>query len=156
MATHSSILPWRITWTEEHGRLESMGLHREQLSMHASRWSENSVYKKWDKAVLTQERPKGLEMWCLPRSKTTTTTHLTSDHSTINSFYPVKVESVGSWLVTKSSSHLQPNLRMLNINKAFPKCPVRMATRVPWSEKLEKYNLVRITKMFNKVSLQNF
>ena len=24
MATHSSILPWRIPWTEEHGRLRSM------------------------------------------------------------------------------------------------------------------------------------
>ena len=27
-ATHSSILPWRIPWTEEHGRLQSMGLQR--------------------------------------------------------------------------------------------------------------------------------
>ena len=26
MATHSSILAWRITWTEESGRLQSMGL----------------------------------------------------------------------------------------------------------------------------------
>ena len=26
MATHSSILAWRIPWTEEHGRLQSMGL----------------------------------------------------------------------------------------------------------------------------------
>ena len=25
MATHSSILPWRIPWTEEPGRLQSMG-----------------------------------------------------------------------------------------------------------------------------------
>ena len=25
MATHSSILDWRIPWTEEHGRLQSMG-----------------------------------------------------------------------------------------------------------------------------------
>ena len=25
MATHSSILAWRITWTEEAGRLQSMG-----------------------------------------------------------------------------------------------------------------------------------
>ena len=25
MATHSSILVWRITWTEEPGRLQSMG-----------------------------------------------------------------------------------------------------------------------------------
>ena len=28
MATHSSILAWRILWTEEHGRLQSMGLQR--------------------------------------------------------------------------------------------------------------------------------
>ena len=25
MATHSSILAWRIPWTEEHGGLQSMG-----------------------------------------------------------------------------------------------------------------------------------
>ena len=28
MATHSSNLPWRIPWTEEPGRLQSMGLQR--------------------------------------------------------------------------------------------------------------------------------
>ena len=28
LATHSSILAWRIPWTEESGRLESMGLQR--------------------------------------------------------------------------------------------------------------------------------
>ena len=28
MATHSSILAWRIPWTEEPGELRSMGLHR--------------------------------------------------------------------------------------------------------------------------------
>ena len=28
MATHSSILAWRIPWTEEHGGLPSMGLQR--------------------------------------------------------------------------------------------------------------------------------
>ena len=28
MATHSSILAWRIPWTEELGGLPSMGLHR--------------------------------------------------------------------------------------------------------------------------------
>ena len=35
MATHSGTLVWKITWTEEHGRLQSMGLqrvgHNEQL-----------------------------------------------------------------------------------------------------------------------------
>ena len=36
MATHSSILAWRIPWTEEPGKLQSMGLQRdttEQLSL---------------------------------------------------------------------------------------------------------------------------
>ena len=28
MATQSSILAWKITWTEEPGRLQSMGLQR--------------------------------------------------------------------------------------------------------------------------------
>ena len=28
MATHSSILAWRISWTEEPGRLQSIGSHR--------------------------------------------------------------------------------------------------------------------------------
>ena len=36
MATHSSILTWRISWTEEPGRLQSRGLqkvrHQTQLS----------------------------------------------------------------------------------------------------------------------------
>ena len=37
-ATHSSILAWRISWTEEPGGLQSMGLHTtEQLhSLHFS------------------------------------------------------------------------------------------------------------------------
>ena len=30
MATHSSILAWRIPWTEEPGRLWSMGLQKSQ------------------------------------------------------------------------------------------------------------------------------
>ena len=28
MTTHSSILPWRISWTEEAGELQSIGSHR--------------------------------------------------------------------------------------------------------------------------------
>ena len=28
MATHSSILPWKIPWTEEPGRLQSIGSQR--------------------------------------------------------------------------------------------------------------------------------
>ena len=44
MATHSSILAWKIPWTEESGGLQSMGSQsRAQLSMNAS-----NVYKHND------------------------------------------------------------------------------------------------------------
>ena len=33
MATHSGILAWRIPWTEESGRLQSMGSQRVRHSM---------------------------------------------------------------------------------------------------------------------------
>ena len=40
MATHSSILAWRIAWTEEPGRLQSQGCKDldiiERLSLHIS------------------------------------------------------------------------------------------------------------------------
>ena len=39
MATHSSILSWKIPWTEEPSRLQSIGsqsqIQLKQLSMHA-------------------------------------------------------------------------------------------------------------------------
>ena len=34
MATHSSILAWRIPWTEEPGRLQSMGLQESNMTKH--------------------------------------------------------------------------------------------------------------------------
>ena len=33
MATHSSILAWRIPWTEEPGRLQSMGLQESGMTV---------------------------------------------------------------------------------------------------------------------------
>ena len=33
MATHSSILAWRITWTEEPGRVQFMGVARSQTRL---------------------------------------------------------------------------------------------------------------------------
>ena len=32
MATHSSILAWEVPWTEEAGRLQSMGLQRVEMT----------------------------------------------------------------------------------------------------------------------------
>ena len=33
MATHSSILAWEIPWTEDPGKLQSMGLQKSQSDM---------------------------------------------------------------------------------------------------------------------------
>ena len=41
MATHSSILAWKIPWTEKLARLQSMGLQRAEqdwAQMHISMW----------------------------------------------------------------------------------------------------------------------
>ena len=43
MATHSSILAWRIPWTEEPGRLQSMGLQRVK---HKSVTKHNTI-SRW-------------------------------------------------------------------------------------------------------------
>ena len=49
MAIHSSILAWRIPWTEEPGRLQSMGL---QKVWHD--WACNThTYSTWNKNRLT-------------------------------------------------------------------------------------------------------
>ena len=42
MATHFSILAWKILWTEEPGRLQSMGSQsRSRLNTHAQKTSEH-------------------------------------------------------------------------------------------------------------------
>ena len=38
MATHSSILAWEIPWTEEPGRLQSMGLPQSQTRESDMTW----------------------------------------------------------------------------------------------------------------------
>ena len=43
MATHSSILAWRIPWTEEPGRLLSMGSHRVRHD-----WSDLACMHAWE------------------------------------------------------------------------------------------------------------
>ena len=43
MATHSSILAWRIPWTEEPGRLQSMGSQRVGLDSATDTFTFNTV-----------------------------------------------------------------------------------------------------------------
>ena len=46
MATHSSILAWRIPWTEEPDGLHSMGLQKSQTRLS----NTNSVFKEQHRA----------------------------------------------------------------------------------------------------------
>ena len=47
VATHSSILAWRIPWMEEPGRLQSMGLqgvgHKKEMRMTRSNNSDDAL-----------------------------------------------------------------------------------------------------------------
>ena len=82
VATHSSILAWRIPWTEEPGRLQSLGSHRvsttkateQALTQSVSflgslTWSWSSVSKQWESHCYITFK----SLWLLPKSKDFTT-----------------------------------------------------------------------------------
>jgi len=51
MATHSGILAWKITWTEEPGGLQSMGLQRvghDRIILMGLRYRQSILEKKGD------------------------------------------------------------------------------------------------------------
>ena len=65
MATHSSTLAWKIPWTEEPGRLQSMGFQRvghnwaTSLSFYSFFWG-----KKWQRTpVFLPENPTDRGAW---------------------------------------------------------------------------------------------
>ena len=83
MATHSSTLAWKIPWTEEPGRLQSMGLLRvsdrtERLHFHFSfhalekEMATHSNVLAW-RIPVTGE-PGGLPLWGRTESDTTEAT----------------------------------------------------------------------------------
>ena len=56
MAIHSSILAWRTPWTEEPGRLQSMGSHRVEHN-----WArKHSTGSHWNKDSNGKEKEKKL------------------------------------------------------------------------------------------------
>ena len=50
MATHSSLLAWRIPWTEEPGRLQSMGSGRKQ-SRHSLATEQQLLLREYSKEI---------------------------------------------------------------------------------------------------------
>ena len=57
-ATHSSILSWKIPWTEEPGGLQSMGLHRVR---HTQRLSTQHTHPPKGKKGIKEERMEAKE-----------------------------------------------------------------------------------------------
>ena len=44
MATHSSILAWEIPWTEEPGRIQSMGLQKGRQDLLTKQQQQQHIY----------------------------------------------------------------------------------------------------------------
>ena len=69
MTTHSSILAWEILWTEELGRLESMGSQRvrQDLVTKPQQWTILTTFKKFP---LSREisKTKLKRSLCYPKS----------------------------------------------------------------------------------------
>ena len=47
MAAHSSVLAWRIPWTEEPGGLKSMRLQRAEHDTHIASFADEVVHLKY-------------------------------------------------------------------------------------------------------------
>ena len=58
MATHSSILVWRIPWTEEPGGLQSMGLQRVGHDWATNTHLENILENQWTKHLISDVKKK--------------------------------------------------------------------------------------------------
>ena len=52
MATYSSILAWRILWTEEPGGLQSMGSQRVGHDLATNTDTQDPVVPSWDRLLL--------------------------------------------------------------------------------------------------------
>ena len=59
MATHSSILAWKIPWTEEPGGLQSMGSQRAGHDLVTKQ--QNNARELWN--ILLQERKNVVHWW---------------------------------------------------------------------------------------------
>ena len=52
MPTYSSILAWRILWTEEPGRLQFMGSQRVGHDSATNTYTQDPVMPSWDRLLL--------------------------------------------------------------------------------------------------------
>ena len=67
MATHSSILAWRIPWTVENSRLLSMWLQRIRHDWATDTFKSHKILTDWKQRNETLEASCGLEVVCITR-----------------------------------------------------------------------------------------
>ena len=89
MATHSSILAWRMPWTEEPGGLQSMGSQRARHDW-ACTCMHNSIKSKIPEISLMKDLYKTTRL-CWKKSKMTQTNGKISSHSWIGRINSVKM-----------------------------------------------------------------
>ena len=66
MATHSSVLAWKIPWTEEPGGLQSIGSQRVRHDLAGSQTTANTVPDRWiDRASYRQTNAHALHIKCV-------------------------------------------------------------------------------------------
>ena len=104
MATHSSILAWRIPWTEEPGRLQSMASHRgARLSTPHNKYRRLRILQiffpvpdlqpgKPDMGFRMLQPPRPLCPWAFPGKNTGVGCHTFSLRLTVASALPLEVE----------------------------------------------------------------
>ena len=65
MATHSSILAWRIPWTEELGGLQSMG-HKESGTTEQLNKNKTQLTRTWANSMISYNIELCSSMWSDP------------------------------------------------------------------------------------------
>ena len=63
MAAHSSILAWEISWTEEPGKLQSVGLRESDTTQLGSTCTGLSSFNMCGKQAASRSRPLLLPAW---------------------------------------------------------------------------------------------
>ena len=131
MATHSSILTWRIPWTEKPGRLQSMGL----LPSIKQDWATNTylhlLYKQWD-FFLSIGRGFFLQHNCR-----NTHTYPLSNQYCNNMVGSASGKEPACQFRRYKRHGFDPWVRKIPLEEGMTTHSIILAWRIPWTEELD-------------------